>query len=178
LIDGGMAWDVRAAIARAERFRAYDIFWLEEPREAYDVEGYRALRKAADIPVAAGEMAASAAELMRLTRAGGVDILQIDVSRTGLTQGIEIARCAADHGVAVVNHTYGYHVNSAASAQLMAASPLVSLFECQAAGNDLREALEQPQLRPNNGWIEVPQGPGLGIDLDEAVLRRYAERIA
>jgi L-rhamnonate dehydratase len=178
LIDGGMAWDVTTAVARAERFRPYDIFWLEEPLAAYDVEGYQALRKTVGVPIAAGEMAASAAELMRLIRAGGVDVVQIDVSRTGLTQGIEIARYAAEHGVAVVNHTYGYQGNAAASAQLMAASPLISLFECQASTNDLRDALDQAQLRPKDGWIDVPNGPGLGIDIDERVLRHYSETTA
>lgn len=178
LIDGGMAWGTPTAISRTELFRPYRLFWLEEPLAAYDIEGYAHLRKASSIPIAAGEMAASATELMQLVRAGAVDVLQIDVSRTGLTQAMDVAICAGEHGVAVVNHTYSYLINAAASIHLMAAAPLVSLYECQAATNELREAIDQGQLRQEAGWIEVPTAPGLGVAVDEAVLHHFSRRSA
>src|SRR3546814_5997210 len=61
--------------------------WLEEPLPAYDVETYAALREGASIRIAAGEMAASAAELECLIRRRAVDVLQVDISRIGLTEG-------------------------------------------------------------------------------------------
>lgn len=174
LIDGGMAWDVPTAIARAARFEPYGLFWLEEPLPAYDMSGYAALRKSASMPIAAGEMAASQAEFSALVTGGCVDILQIDVSRTGLTVGTRIARFAAAHGVGVVNHSYSHVINSAASLHLMAAAPKVSLFECQAAPNEIRDELSGGQLRPEQGWIGLPAGPGLGIEVDDKVLRQFS----
>lgn len=175
MIDAGMAWDVTAAIDRAERFRPYGLFWLEEPLAAYDIEGYAQLRKAADIPIAAGEMAASAAELSRLASGGCVDILQIDVSRTGLTQALDIAATAAKHGIPIINHTYSYILNAAASAHLMAVASDVSLFECQTTGNEIREALNAGQLTPREGWITVPASPGLGVEIDDAALAYFSQ---
>jgi L-alanine-DL-glutamate epimerase-like enolase superfamily enzyme len=174
LIDGGMAWDVPTAIARAARFRPYGIFWLEEPLPAYDMSGYASLRKSAGVSIAAGEMAASEAELSTLVTGGSVDILQIDVSRTGLSVGMRIAELGAAHGVAIVNHSYSHVINAAASLQLMAASPKVSLFECQTSPNEIRDALDGGQLRPERGWIGIPAGPGLGIEVDEQVLRHFS----
>ena len=118
-------------------------------------------------------MAASATELTALATGGCVDILQIDVSRTGLSEGIRIAEIAAAHGVAIVNHSYGHVINVAASLQLMAAAPEVSLFECQTSSNEIRDALDGGRLRPERGWISIPTGPGLGIEVDETVLRLF-----
>lgn len=175
LIDGGMAWDVPTAIGRAERFRPYGIFWLEEPLPAYDITGYARLRKSTGLRIAAGEMAASAAELTALATGGCVDILQIDVSRTGLSEGMRIAEIAAAHGVSIVNHSYGHAINVAASLQLMAAAPEVSLFECQTSSNDIRDSLDGGRLRPKQGWICIPTDPGLGIDVNETVLRLFSD---
>jgi L-alanine-DL-glutamate epimerase-like enolase superfamily enzyme len=177
LLDAGMAWDVATAIERSHLLRPFRIHWLEEPLPAYDINAYVALRKAAGIPIAAGEMGASSAELSRLIISGAVDILQIDVSRTGLTVAMQLAALAARHDVAVVNHTYTYIVNSAASLHMMAAAPLVSLFECQAADNELRSGLDGQQLRPKDGWLEVPTEPGLGVHVDEERLEHIRLRL-
>jgi len=174
LIDAGMAWDLPAARARADRLRNYNLFWLEEPFSAYDMDSYAQFRSEAGISIAAGEMAASASELKRLVKERCVDILQIDVSRTGLTQAADVARYANGHGIAIVNHTYSYVANAAASAQLMAATSDISLFECQARDNEIRAAINQKQLRPYNGWIEVSDAPGLGITIDESALQHFA----
>lgn len=175
LIDGGMAWDVPVALARLELLHPHRLFWLEEPLEAYDVAAYSDLRKASNTPIVAGEMAANGSELKQLVAAGGVDILQIDVSRTGLTQAIEIANYANSREVAVVNHTYGHLINAAASAHLLAAAQVISLYECQTAANEIRDALGQGQLQPRSGWLDLPTGPGLGVDIDEAVLRHFSK---
>ncbi|MFO0991239.1 MAG: mandelate racemase/muconate lactonizing enzyme family protein [Hyphomicrobiales bacterium] len=174
LIDAGMAWDLTAARARAERLRIYDLFWLEEPFAAYDIHSYARFRTEAGIPIAAGEMAASASELRRLIDSRCIDVLQIDVSRTGLTQAAQIAQHANRQGIAIVNHTYSYIANAAASAQLMAATSAISLFECQARDNEIRSAINRGQLRPKDGWIQVPEAPGLGIVVDEGALSYFA----
>ena len=175
LIDAGMVWDAEIAIDRAARFRPYQLFWLEEPLRAYDMGAYAKLCSTVDVPIAAGEMAATTDELTRLMNSG-IKILQIDVSRTGLTQALQIARQAGDRGIQVVNHTYGYLMNTAASIHLMAFAAHISLFECQAAANELRKAIDMGQLRPKDGWLEVPNRAGLGIDVDEAVLRHFDGR--
>lgn len=176
LIDAGMAWDVETAISRCERFAPYRLFWLEEPLEAYDVAGYAKLAKAVETPIAAGEMAATYAELSRLVEAGAVNILQVDISRTGLTEAMRIAELAERYAIPCVNHTYSYLLNSAASLHFVAAIHETSLFEHQATPNEVRDALNQGQIRPCDGWVTVPDGPGLGVAVDEKVLRHFKTR--
>ena len=173
LIDAGMAWDVPTAIARCERFAPYRLFWLEEPLQAYDVAGYTALAAATQTPIAGGEMAASYAELSRLVEAHCVDVLQVDVSRTGLTEAMRVAALAERFGVPCVNHTYSYLLNAAASLHFMAAVHETALYEHQAAPNQMRDRLDQGQLAPRDGWVTVPSGPGLGVEVDEEALRFF-----
>jgi L-alanine-DL-glutamate epimerase-like enolase superfamily enzyme len=173
LIDGGMAWSLDEALDRARRFASFDLHWLEEPLRPYDPGAYVSLRRAATMPITAGEMATGAAELQRLVEASAVDFLQIDVARIGLTEGIRLARLAAQHGVAIVNHTYSHILNAAASLQLMAAARNVGLFEHAAGTTEIRDALADGQLQPVAGWIAVPTGPGLGVSINEDVLRRF-----
>jgi L-rhamnonate dehydratase len=173
LIDAGMAWDAGTAIARCERFAPYRLFWLEEPLQAYDVAGYSALAAATETPIAAGEMAASYAELSRLVEAHCVDVLQVDVSRTGLTEAMRIAALAERFGVPCVNHTYSYLLNAAASLHFMAAVHETALYEHQAAPNQMRDRLDQGQLAPRDGWVTVPSGPGLGVEVDEEALQLF-----
>jgi L-rhamnonate dehydratase len=139
LIDAGMAWDAGTAIARCERFAPYRLFWLEEPLQAYDVAGYSALAAATEIPIAAGEMAASYAELARLVEARGVDVLQVDVSRTGLAEAMRVAELAERFGVPCINHTYSYLLNAAASLHFMAVVHETALYEHQATPNQMRD---------------------------------------
>ena len=174
LVDCGMAWDVDTALARAQRFAPYDLFWLEEPLAAYDVDAYARLVHAIETPVAAGEMASSYSELALLLEARAVDILQVDVSRTGLTEAMRVAALAERIGIPCVNHTYSYLINAAASAHFAAAVHATSLFECQATPNEIRDALDQGQMKPKAGWVKVPTAPGLGIDVDEKALEYFA----
>jgi L-alanine-DL-glutamate epimerase-like enolase superfamily enzyme len=176
LIDGGMAWSAETALGRCERFRPYRLFWLEEPLRAYDVGAYAQLASATETPIAAGEMAASCDELSLLLEAGAVDVLQVDVSRTGLTEAVRVAALAEEHGIPCVNHTYSYLLNAAASIHFAAAVDETSVFECQATPNEIRDALDAGQLRPHDGWVHVPNAPGLGVEVDEAVLERFRVR--
>ncbi|MDP9137680.1 MAG: mandelate racemase/muconate lactonizing enzyme family protein [Pseudomonadota bacterium] len=176
LIDGGMAWDLATAIERCERFRDYDLFWLEEPLRAYDIAGYVGLKQAAKIPIAAGEMAATSVELSWLIEGRAVDIVQVDVSRTGLTEAMRIAALAQRFGLPCVNHTYSYLLNAAASLHFAAAVHETVLFECQVTQNRIRDALDQGQLRHRDGWVTVPSGPGLGVHVDEKVLEHFRVR--
>ena len=130
LIDGGLAWDAETAIERARRFEPYRLFWLEEPLAPYVFAGYAELAAAVETPIAAGELASSAVELGRLVDGRCVDILQVDISRVGLSQSMKVAAAAATAGIPCVNHSYSYGINLAASLHFAAAIERTSLFEC------------------------------------------------
>ena len=174
LLDAGMAWDVTQALERCERLARHSLHWLEEPLRPYDIDGYATLNAVTAIPIAAGEMAASETELKRLIAVRGVDILQIDLARVGLTVARRLAVAAAEAGIRVVNHTYTHIANAAASIHLMAVAPQIGRYECQFARNTLRDALAQGQLTPVNGRLPVPTAPGLGVSVDERILQKFA----
>lgn len=173
LIDAGMAWDAPTALKRAQAFEEFRIRWLEEPLRAYDVAGYAELTRSSPIPVAAGEMAASFDELAPLIERRGVSVLQVDVSRTGLTEAMRIAALAAAHGIPCVNHTYSYLLNAAASIHFACTVRETALFECQVTPNEIRQALDGGQLAPVDGSVHLPMGPGLGVTVDDLVLQRF-----
>ena len=173
LIDGGIAYDVATAIERSRMLAAYDVHWFEEPLAPYDIEGYRQLRAASAVPIAAGEMAMTYAELARLIDNGCVDVLQVDVSRVGLTQAMRVAAAAASRDVACVNHTYSLDWNLAASLHFCATLAKTDLFEVQLAANELRDNLVADRPCMVDGEIAVPQGPGLGVEPDLAALQRF-----
>jgi len=175
LIDGGMAWDVSTAIERARLFRPFNIRWLEEPLPAYDFAAYKELARSV-VPIAAGEMAATYEELGLLMETGGVDVLQVDLSRVGLTEAMRVATLAERLDIPCVNHTYSYVLNAAASLHFLAVVHRTALFECQATENEIRTALDGDQLPLVNGAVAVPQGPGLGVEIDEAALQQFVRR--
>jgi L-alanine-DL-glutamate epimerase-like enolase superfamily enzyme len=174
LIDGGMAWDLPQALERCRRFAPYRPFWVEELLPAYDFGAYARLRAATPLAITAGEMAASEAELGRLAAESCVDVLQVDISRVGLTQGMRIAARAAAAGLPCVNHTYGYGLNLAASLHFAAAIERTSLFEVPATPNEIRDALVPDAPQPVDGVIAVPEAPGLGVRVDPSALARFA----
>ena len=168
LIDVGMHWTVEGALERAKRIADQEIGWLEEMLPAYDIEGYAHLRAGSPIPITAGEMAQSEDELGRLVAAHAVDTLQIEVCRVGLTPAMRIAAVANARGIRIVNHTYALSVNLAASLHMMAAAAEVGLVEVPMGAGEVREAItpDPPVIR--DGFAHVPQGPGLGVTVDEA----------
>jgi L-alanine-DL-glutamate epimerase-like enolase superfamily enzyme len=174
LIDGGLAWDVETALERIRRFEPYRLFWLEEPLRPYDFAGYAKLAASTATPIAAGELASSSVELSRLVEQRCVDVLQVDISRVGLSQAMQVAALAAAHGIPCVNHSYSYGINLAASLHFAAAIELTSMFEYQATPNEIREALVPNAPRPTAGVLGLPQGPGLGVEIDEEALLRFA----
>jgi L-rhamnonate dehydratase len=174
LIDGGLAWDVETALERLHRFEPYRLFWLEEPLSAYDFAGYARLAAEAKTAIAAGELSSSATELAELIERRCVDVLQVDVSRVGLTQGMKVASLAAAAGIPSVNHSYSYGINLAASLHFAAAIESTSLFEYQATPNEIRDALVPDTPRPVEGVLSVPMTPGMGVSVDERALARFA----
>ena len=176
LIDGGLAFDTDSAIARSRMMARHGVHWFEEPLAGYDRDGYRRLRRVSPVPIAAGEMASTAGELIGLIEGGCVDIVQIDLSRIGISQAMRVAEVAERHGVACVNHTYSMAMNTAASLHVMAVIPRVDLFEMQVLPNALREALTPGWPAIVDGRVQVPQGPGLGVEPDPEALARFTVR--
>jgi L-alanine-DL-glutamate epimerase-like enolase superfamily enzyme len=105
MVDANQLWDLPGARRAAAALAPYDIFWLEEPLPAEDIQAYVRLRTAISIPVAAGESLYTEAQFRDVLLAGAVDYLQPNVCRVGgITPFLRIARLARLFGIPVMPH--------------------------------------------------------------------------
>ncbi len=174
LIDAGHCYDSKTAIQMASRFREHNIYWLEEPLHPDNLEGYRRLCDHTDVRIAAGEEDSTRASFIELMDRGGIDVVQVDVTRVGgLTEAKKIAYLAADRGLPCINHSFTTDINVAASLHLLASISNAVLLEYCVEDSPLRNELCKDPIQVIDGYASVPQEPGLGVVLDEDVIAKY-----
>ena len=173
LIDAGCPWDARTAMRRERQFRPYGIGWLEEPLKADDVAGYGRLSAVSETPIAAGEGESTRDEFLRLMDQGGIDVVQIDPARVGLTETMKIVSLARDRHRKVVNHSYKTRISIAASLHFLAAVPDAFVLEYCVEDSPLLHELTHEQFPLEEGRVHVPQAPGLGVTINEATVDKY-----
>jgi L-alanine-DL-glutamate epimerase-like enolase superfamily enzyme len=172
MVDCNCAWTVAQAIDMARKLKPLNLKWLEEPVwPPEDHAGLARVQAEGGIPTAAGENA-MLPEFQSLIAAGAVSYAQPSVTKLGgVTQLRKVAALAAAHGVAVVPHSAYFGPGLIASIHCIAAmagESLVERYDADFAVNPLHDAI----LPDGNGCLTVPQGPGLGVDPDPAVIAK------
>jgi L-rhamnonate dehydratase len=179
IIDVGLCWDAATAEARARRLEEFRLTWIEEPLPPDDLAGYARLADAVETRIAAGEECATCWEFADLMDRGRIDVVQVDVSRAGgLTEARRIAQMARQRNLPCVPHAYSTGVLLAASLHWACAIPNGWLVEYTVEESPLATGLEgtgllREPLRARDGWLTLPDGPGLGIELDEEQIAKY-----
>ena len=177
LIDAGLGYvaDAKVAIGVARELEQLGIYWLEEPFEPDEYEAYAELADAVDIRVAAGEQDTTVWGFRELIERGHVDVVQPDVTRCGgITELVRIAAFAREHGVETVPHAWKSGIIKAASLHVNAVLPDATFQEYCVADTPINQTLVKERMPVDaDGFVAVPTGPGLGIELDEDVLERY-----
>ncbi|WP_227778221.1 mandelate racemase/muconate lactonizing enzyme family protein [Haladaptatus pallidirubidus] len=182
------AYGERAIAELVEHATDRGAYWIEEPVEPDDREGYVALA-ASGAPLAGGESEETAAGLVELGRTGAVDFLQGDVRHhegyTGCTSAIEFCR---GRDVTFVPHNFGTWLGLIANAHLVAAAPEAGLLEYPIFARDpLLQTDADPGMYPfdlafdiihgepsvTDGVLTVPDGPGLGLEVNLDVVEEY-----
>jgi len=147
-----------------------------------DIQGYAEMRQKLSMPIAGGENEHTLYGFREFLRAGAVDVAQPDLgSCGGISAARHIIALAQSHGIQVNPHVWGSAIAQAASLQLIAALPVAhhSLFalepvlEYDRSTHPFRQYLITKPIQQVHGWVEIPSGPGLGIEVDRAVLERY-----
>src|SRR5437867_1288609 len=174
MVDAGLCWDTATAIRRAKQFEEFDLTWLEEPLHPVNVQGYARLSAGSQVRIAAGEELCDIGEFQRMMDVGGIDVVQVDVTRVGgLARAKRIGWDSAERHRLCVNHSYKTGINIAASLHFVAAMPNSHYFEYCVEQGPLRQTLTKQRFPVVDGDITVPEEPGLGIDLDEKVVEKY-----
>ncbi len=177
LIDPG--WGVRRSVKEAielcRRLEPYRVFWVEDLLHPEDYEGYARLADSVSVRIAAGEQEATPWGFRQLIDRGHIDVVQPDLSRCGgLTVARKVMWMAQERQIDLVPHSWLSHLLTAASLHLAAALPRPLFVEYNVAQNEMLRAIvpDPPRLGPD-GWVEVPSGPGLGVEIDLRAAERY-----
>lgn len=173
LIDAGCVWDARTALQRANSFRDFSIGWLEEPLRPDDAEGYVWLRDRSPVPIASGEEECGRAAFRTLIDRKALDVYQVDLSRNGFTDSAYIRDRIEEIGARPCNHCYTSPVTVAASIHWLCTCRDAFVFEDCVEDSPLRHELTTEKVQAVNGWIAPPEGPGLGIALNEEFVKKH-----
>jgi len=176
-VDANGAWTPAKAIDMIRRLGDFDIWFAEQPVAPGDVEWLAEVRSAIDIPVIADESVYTLQDASMLARAGAADVLSIYVGKSsGIGPARRIAAVAEGAGLGcTIGSNLEMGVGSAAMIHLaMATSAFSADWPCDIIGPLFYtdELLKEP-LPICGGQARAPQGPGLGVELDEEKVRRY-----
>src|SRR5437867_3418117 len=174
MIDAGLCWDTATAIRRAKQFEQFNLTWLEEPLHPDNVQGYaRLCASNPPMRIAAGEEICDIKEFQQMMDVGGIDVVQVDVTRVGgLARSKRIGWDSYERHRLCVNHSYKTGVNIAASLHFVAALPNSHYFEYCVEQGDLRKYLTKQQFPVIDGDISVPEAQGLGIEVNEELVAK------
>jgi len=176
-------WSLKRAMATARAYEQLGVRWLEEPLFKTDYQGYQELRKSTSVSIAGGEFNVDLSEFRDLIEMGCLDVVQPDVTlSTGILNGKKVAGMAEAHNLEFSPHTWTNGLGFAANLQLMASCPNCPYceFPYEPPGwvPEARDfMLTEPFQVDKDGYIKVPNKPGLGVELDFDKIKKYGEQI-
>ena len=156
-VDANQQWDRATAARMGRALEPMNLFWIEEPLDAYDAKGHAALAAALDTPIATGEMLTSVAEHVELIRHDAADFIQPDAGRVGgITPFLQIMALAHQSGLQMAPHfAMEIHLHLCAA---YPREPWVEHF-------DWLEPLFEERQQIRGGRMLVPTLPGLGVTI-------------
>lgn len=159
------------AIRAAKILEEFQPIWFEEPVPPENVEELARVAAHTSIPIAAGERLATKYEFARLIERQAAQIIQLDVGQCGgILESKKIAAIAEAHYAMIAPHMYQGPIAAAAAVQLGTCSPNFLIQEYNV--NELHSEIFVEPIKFEKGFITPPSGPGLGVELNEAVVRR------
>ncbi|MFO7688984.1 MAG: mandelate racemase/muconate lactonizing enzyme family protein [Cryobacterium sp.] len=170
-------WDLERATAFARGCDELGVAWLEEPLDMHDWRGMAELRRRVATPIAGGELHGGWHELAPLFDHGSLDIYQPDAMFCGLTVSKRVMGECRRRGLGFSPHTWSNGFNVLVNLHAFAAwerrGVLEYPFEPPGFVPAAREGIMPPVEVAADGTIAVPQSPGLGVEIDDRLLRRH-----
>ena len=176
MVDVGthVKWDIAHAIKMTRKFEEFDVFWVEEPLAPDDLDGYVRLRNATRSLIATGEKEWDFQAFKRLVEKRVADVIMPDVGKAeGITGVKQIIDMAALNNVFYNPHSWSTAINTAASLHLCASATNTIIFELKPNPNPMQHELVVSPIDQKDGYVYVPEGPGLGIEVKEEIVRKY-----
>ena len=171
--EANMRWSVAQSLEIAPALEELKFLWFEEP-VARRPEDYLAIKKALPtVKIAGGEKRGNRAENAEMVDSGAYDIVQHSCDDAGITEAWHMARMAHARGKLLCTHNWGDGLMAVANAHLMAASPNRFLLEMNMTADPLKEGVLKNGPVAKNGYLDIPNKPGLGVELKEGLEEMY-----
>ncbi len=181
LVDVNGAYSVHHAIEIGRQLQDLGVFHFEEPVRVSNLKGLAAIADALDMPVASGESAFTRWDHLKLIREGRPDIVQPDVVKVGgITEFLRIEAVLTAHDATMTVHNTQPYGSTAAHAHLIAPSnnfPYAQEYNIEEVGIRDHESILDTPYEVEDGFIRIPDGPGLGLDYNlERMRGRSSDR--
>lgn len=181
LVDAYYCWpDFSTAYNRCRELEEFNLYFIETPLPVDDVEGHAKLSDALGMRVATGEWLTTRFEFMDFIDRGKIDVAQPDIGRVGgFSEAKKVAEYAKSRGVLVVPHCWKTGIGIYASLHFCLATSNCPYFEFMVkdiAPSELRRFLVKNEPKIRDGYIDPPDSPGLGVELDRNVVEKFAVR--
>ncbi|MBS11410.1 MAG: mandelate racemase [Gemmatimonadetes bacterium] len=179
MVDIQYRWfDAASCLRTVNNWADLDIFFLETPLQVDNLEGYEILSREAPMRIACGEWQNTRFEFIELMDKGGIQVAQPDVGRVGgLTEAMRVCHLAQDRGRLIVPHCWKTGIGIAASAHMALAvpnCPFIEFLPAELCDSPLRRELVNDPLVMEDGIVKLPEGPGLGIELNPEAMEKFA----
>ena len=167
----GYKWALRTA----QMLARWDVHWFEEPLQPDALADYVRLREHSPVPIAGGEVLTRRQAFLPWLEAGAFDIVQPDVTKVGgISESRRVAWTAEEHGVRFIPHGWNTAIGLAVDLQLASALPATDLVEYLVGSPYVDDIVTVPWKLDAEGMLAIPEGPGLGVELDMKAIERYA----
>ena len=188
MVDANHAYTTHDAFYVGRAMEEFDPYWFEEPVAPEDLDGYRELRSGLRVNISGGEAEFNRWGWRALLESRGLDIAQPEVCALGgISEYLRVLALCHAHFTPVVNHVWGSAIAVATNMHLLAAMPPLPgglfpwepMLEFDTTHNLFRDDLLinpldiQGQVANNNGTVDIPSGPGLGVNPDRDFIRHY-----
>jgi D-galactarolactone cycloisomerase len=173
-VDALWRFDSAQAVRFGKQLDARNVGWFEAPLKPEDVAGHARLAESVETPIAIGESYRTRFEMLPFFAAGAVEIFQPDIGRSGITEGMKLCALAELHHTKVAFHvSIGLGVQIAAALHVAASIPNLMVVECNPQVWRVAENLLHASLPIGAGVVGIPDGAGLGVEIDEEKLKPF-----
>jgi L-alanine-DL-glutamate epimerase-like enolase superfamily enzyme len=179
MVDAGASdafWqqDYKWAVRTARMLADYDVYWFEEPLPPDDLHNYVLLRNSSPLPIAGGEVLTRRQTFIPWLQQRAFDIVQPDATKVGgISEERRIAWMAEDNGIRFVPHGWNTALGLAADLHLASACPNTDMVEYLTGSPFIDELAAEPWKLDPEGMLRVPDGAGLGVNLDINAVEKY-----
>jgi L-alanine-DL-glutamate epimerase-like enolase superfamily enzyme len=175
MADAHGTWTVAEAKAFCRMVEDCDLYWFEEPVTADDKAGLAEVRRSSSVPISTGESEFTRHDFREIAELRGADIFQPDLAIAGgITEGVRIGAIASAYNLRLAPHLWSGAPGFAAGLALAASQSTGFILEYSLGANPMLHELVHEKFPVIDGYVEIPDRPGLGITVDEEFMRRHA----